>query len=107
MRLDSLKHLVRAVAAMLDGDRLVVFGSASLLASFPELGDLEGSSLLQTYDMAATKCLVGRNKDREQLQYLLNADYLSPRKLKNRVAEIELSPQMIVKSHRFLDDFLG
>jgi hypothetical protein len=50
MRLDSLKHLVRAVAAMLDGDRLVVFGSASLLASFPELGDLEGSPLLQTYD---------------------------------------------------------
>jgi len=40
MRLDSLKHIARAVAAMLDGDRLVVFGSASLLASFPELGDL-------------------------------------------------------------------
>lgn len=50
MRLDSLKHIVRAVSAMLDGDRLVVFGSASLLASFPELGDLDGSPLLRTYD---------------------------------------------------------
>jgi hypothetical protein len=62
---------------------------------------------LNPYDMAATKCLVGRNKDREQLQYLLNAEYLSPKKLKNRVSSIELSPKMIVKSHRFLDDFLG
>ena len=50
MRQDSLKHIARAVRAMLDGDRLIVFGSASLLAKFPELGEVDGSPLLRTYD---------------------------------------------------------
>ncbi len=50
MRLDSLIHITKAVTAMLEGERLIVFGSASLLASFPELGEMVGSPLLTTYD---------------------------------------------------------
>lgn len=171
MRLDSLKHITRAVAAMLDGDRVVVFGSASLLASFPELGDLEGSPLQQTYDadlipypfeesvgmmldeafgedrgfhqrfgyhadivrpkvtetfpekweerllplagtdsvfcvephdMAAAKCLVGREKDRKQLSFLLSHNYLQADLLEKRVGEILLSSKVSIKAHRFL-----
>ncbi len=175
MRLDSLKHIARAVSAMLDGDRLVVFGSASLLASFPELGEQEGSPLMQTYDaglipypfeesvglmldeafgedrgfhqrfgyhadivrpqitetfpegwedrlviledvdsvycleshdMAAAKCLVGREKDRCQLQFLIKGGYLDPEMLKRRVSDIDLTPKMVVKVHQFLDSVL-
>ena len=50
MRLDALIHLSRAVLAMAEVDQLVIFGSASLLGSFPELGDREDSPLQFTYD---------------------------------------------------------
>ena len=172
MRLDSLKHITRAVCAMLDGDRVIVFGSASLLASYPDLGELKDSPLMSTYDvdlipypfeeevgmmldesfgedrvfhqrfgyhadivrpkvtetfpngwesrlllldeanrvfclephdMAAAKCLIARDKDRNQLSFLLSHGYLDFTLLKLRLSEIELSSKMIVKSHRFLD----
>ena len=175
MRLDSLKHIARAVSAMLDGDRLIVFGSASLLASFPELGELQGSPLRQTYDadlipypfeeevglmldeafgedrgfhqrfgyhadivrpkvtetfpkgwedrlvalegvdfvyclephdMAAAKCLVGREKDSAQLKFLINGAYLDPELLQKRVSGIDLEPKMVLKIHHFLDSVL-
>ena len=171
MRLDSLKHITRAVAAMLDGDRVVVFGSASLLASFPDLGELDGSILQQTYDadlipypfaeevgmmldeafgedrgfhqrfgyhadivrprvtetfpinweqrlvalpdvqavycldphdMAAAKCLVGREKDRKQINFLLAGEYLDVCLLRERISEITLSPKMNLKVKAFL-----
>ena len=50
MRLDSLKHIARSVQAMMEAERLIVFGSASLLASFPVLGELPESPLQTTYD---------------------------------------------------------
>ena len=50
MRLDALIHLSRAVLAMAEVDRLVIFGSASLLGSFPELGDRKDSPLQATFD---------------------------------------------------------
>jgi hypothetical protein len=49
MNLDSLQHLVRAVRTLAEDCQVIVLGSASLLASFPELGD--GSEpLTTTYD---------------------------------------------------------
>ena len=50
MRLDTLKHLGRAVAGMSEADRVIVFGSASLLATFPELGDDYDGPLTKTFD---------------------------------------------------------
>jgi len=50
MRLDALKHLVRAAEGLVEPERLVVFGSASLLASYPELGDDHGGPLSKTFD---------------------------------------------------------
>jgi hypothetical protein len=50
MRLDSLKHLARAASSLAEPERLVVFGSASLLATFPELGDDHGGPLAKTFD---------------------------------------------------------
>ncbi len=170
MRLDSLIHITNAVAAMLDGERLVVFGSASLLASFPELGAKGGSPLLNTYDadiipypfeeevglmldesfgedrkfhqkfgyhadivrprvtetfplgwedrlvaladqksvfcldphdMAAAKCLIGREKDSSQIRYLLENKYLERELLGQRVSEIALSSELVEKAIRF------
>lgn len=49
MNLGSLQHLVRSVRALAEDCQVIVLGSASLLASFPELGD--GSEpLAATYD---------------------------------------------------------
>ena len=42
MRLQSLKHLVGVAAAIAPSRRIIVLGSSSLLASFPELGELDG-----------------------------------------------------------------
>ncbi|MES2469426.1 MAG: hypothetical protein V4675_19125 [Verrucomicrobiota bacterium] len=39
MNLESLQHLVRSVHALAEDCAVIVLGSASLLASFPELGD--------------------------------------------------------------------
>lgn len=50
MRLDSLKHIARSVQTMMEADRLVVFESSALLASFPELGEIADSPLQSTYD---------------------------------------------------------
>jgi hypothetical protein len=171
MRLDSLVHLSKAVMAMAEADRVVVFGSASLLASFPELGEQEGSPFLQTYDadlipfpfeeevgrmldeafgedrvfhqrfgyhadivrdmvvetfpakweerlvplknvegvvcldphdMAAVKCLIGREKDRIQLQFLLSAGLLDAAVVKERLTEIAMTEKQIRSSYAFL-----
>jgi hypothetical protein len=49
MTLASLQHLVRSAQALAEDRHILVLGSASLLASFPELGDPD-SPLAATYD---------------------------------------------------------
>jgi len=51
MRLDSLIHLASAVVAMAEAERVIVFGLAALLATYPELGELPDSPLHATYDV--------------------------------------------------------
>lgn len=173
MRLDSLVHLARAVLAMTEVDRVIVFGSSSLLATHPQLGEQEGSPFLNTYDadlipfpfeeelgimldeafgeermfhqkfgyhadivrpkvaetfprqweerlnplgniknvlcldphdMAATKCTIGREKDREQLGFLLSEGIIDPSVVRERMKEIELSEKLIARGSRFLDE---
>jgi hypothetical protein len=156
---------------MLEGERLVVFGSASLLASFPELGEMKDSPLLTTYDadiipypfeeevgmmldesfgeerkfhqrfgyhadivrpkvtetfpndweqrlvpladlksvycldphdMAAAKCLIGREKDRCQLSFLIEKNYLNTLVIKQRLSEINVSPSLLEKAQHFI-----
>jgi hypothetical protein len=54
MNLAALQHLIRSARALAEEVPLLVLGSASLLASFPELGDPQGP-LASTYD--ADLCL--------------------------------------------------
>lgn len=49
MTLAALQHLLRAAAALAEDRTFLVLGSASLLASFPELGG-ESEPLASTYD---------------------------------------------------------
>jgi hypothetical protein len=49
MTLGSLQHLVRSVRTLAEDCQVIVLGSASLLASFPELGD-GAEPLAATYD---------------------------------------------------------
>jgi len=49
MRLSALKHLLSAVQALAAANRVRVFGSSALLASFPELGEPSGP-LEKTFD---------------------------------------------------------
>ncbi|MCH7226805.1 DUF6036 family nucleotidyltransferase [Haloferula sp. A504] len=49
MTLEALKHLLRSATALADDRRFLVLGSASLLATFPDLGDAD-SILATTYD---------------------------------------------------------
>lgn len=53
MTLGALQHLIRAAQALAEDQAILVLGSASLLASFPELGNGEGP-LTTTY--AADLC---------------------------------------------------
>lgn len=49
MTLSALQHIIRAAQALAEDRAILVLGSASLLASFPELGNPE-SPLAATYD---------------------------------------------------------
>ena len=49
MNLSSLQHLLRAVSVLAEDCHVLVLGSASLLASFPDLGD-GTEPLTATYD---------------------------------------------------------
>jgi hypothetical protein len=49
MNLAALQHLIRSAHALAEEVSLLVLGSASLLASFPDLGDPQGP-LASTYD---------------------------------------------------------
>jgi hypothetical protein len=49
MTLPALQHLIRAAQSLAEDRTLLVLGSASLLASFPELGNPSGP-LATTYD---------------------------------------------------------
>ncbi len=50
MRLSALVHLSRAILEMSEAESIVIFGSASLLASFPALEDESGSPIEMTFD---------------------------------------------------------
>jgi hypothetical protein len=49
MNLASLQHLVRSVRTLTEDCEVIVLGSASLLASFPEMGDFS-QPLATTFD---------------------------------------------------------
>ena len=49
MNLAALQHILKSAQALADDCRIIVLGSASLLASFPELGQ-PGSPLVSTFD---------------------------------------------------------
>jgi hypothetical protein len=49
MNLAALQHLIRSACALAEDRSFLVLGSASLLASYPELGDPD-SPLAATYD---------------------------------------------------------
>lgn len=49
MNLSALQHLSRAAQSLADDCEIIILGSASLLASFPELGEPDGP-LATTYD---------------------------------------------------------
>lgn len=49
MTIDALQHVIRAAHALAEGKVIIVLGSASLLAHFPELGN-PGEPLAATYD---------------------------------------------------------
>lgn len=49
MNLAALQHIIRSAQALAEDIPLLVLGSASLLASFPELGDAQGP-LATTFD---------------------------------------------------------
>lgn len=49
MNLSALQHLIRAALSLAENQPVVVLGSASLLASFPDLGKNEGP-LSSTFD---------------------------------------------------------
>jgi len=49
MNLEALQHLIRSAHGLAEDVSLLVLGSASLLASFPELGESSGP-LASTYD---------------------------------------------------------
>lgn len=49
MNLAALQHLLRAAQALAENQSILVLGSASLLASFPELGNADGP-LTSTFD---------------------------------------------------------
>lgn len=49
MTLAALQHLIRAADALAEDRSFLVLGSASLLASFPKLGEAS-SPLASTYD---------------------------------------------------------
>jgi hypothetical protein len=49
MNLEAVQHLIRSAQTLAQGRSILVLGSASLLASFPELGLPEGP-LASTYD---------------------------------------------------------
>lgn len=49
MNLNALQHIIRSAQALAEDKTIIVLGSASLLAHFPELGD-PGKLLSTTYD---------------------------------------------------------
>ena len=49
MTLSALQHIIRAAQALAEDRAILILGSASLLASFPELGNAD-SPLAATYD---------------------------------------------------------
>ena len=173
MRLDSLIHLTRAVLAMAEVERVIVFGSASLLGKHPQLGEQADSPLRSTYDadlipipfeeeiglmldeafgedrvfhqrfgyhadivrpkvtetfplgwedrlsalpgvdgafcldphdMAAAKCLIGREKDGVQLRFLIGAGILDPSLRHKRLDTLLLPEDTIAAGIRFLDE---
>ena len=66
------------------------------------LTDLQSVFCLDPHDMAATKCLVGRAKDKGQINFLIEKGYIKTELLKQRVSEISLSSTLLEKAHSFI-----
>lgn len=50
MTLAALQHLLRSASALADDRKFLVLGSASLLASFPELGEADALEMVRETD---------------------------------------------------------
>jgi len=68
---------------------------------------LDRAYCLEPHDMAAGKCLVGREKDAQQLAWLLREKRLDEKMLRERINLIEISVEQQAKCHTFLDDLLA
>ena len=93
MRLESLKHIARSVQAMMEAERIIVFGSASLLVSFPELAELPESPLQSTYDADLIPYPF-----EESIGRMLDVAVL-----RSRIDEIKLTDAKLAQCHAFLD----
>jgi hypothetical protein len=170
MNLAALQHLIRVVRVLTEDGEVLVVGSASLLASYPELGEdsqplastfdadlcpqpfeetvalmiqeslgesgafhlcygyhadvlreavfetfspgwrerlvpipgTEGGFALEPHDLAATKLLVGREKDIALVRHLAITSRLSRLIVEERLAAIPKSERYIVTSNRAL-----
>lgn len=170
MNLASLQHLVRSVRTLAEDREVIVLGSASLLASFPELGDAsepltatydadlcpqpfdettalmiheslgesgafhlrhgyhadvlrdsifetlppgwrerlvpvpgcDGAASLEPHDLAATKLLVGREKDISLVRHLATTGRLSRQLVEQRLDSIPKAERLIITSSQAL-----
>ena len=66
------------------------------------LEGVPGAYCLEPHDMAAAKCLVGRDKDRDQLRYLIVAGFLQEETILSRVKTVPIPEKVIANGLAFL-----
>ena len=71
------------------------------------LESVRGVFCLEPHDMTAAKCLVGREKDRTQIAFLVGAGIVDPEIIGQRLSEVELGDGIVSKARVFLEELSG
>lgn len=105
MTRSELEHAIRAACDVADDTEVWVFGSQSILGQFPNApqalrqsaeADIaprnhpERADCLEGHDLAASKLVAFRDKDREFVRVLLGEEMIDPPTLVERIASLPI-----------------
>ena len=96
----ELEHAIRAACDLTAETEMIVFGSQAILGQYPEATEELRQSA--AHDLAVSKLVAYRDKDRDFVRVLLQHELVKPWKLRQRIGRLPTAPTDVDRRKRLL-----
>lgn len=91
----ELEHAIRAACDVSGDNEVYVFGSQAILGQYPDAPEsLRQSAEAEAHDLAASKLVAFRDKDRDFVRTLIVEKLIAPAKLCRRLDQLSNNPRV-------------